>query len=98
MSPCHHSGTGWKKTLGLPARPRPLDRDIDFLIRFENLNDDFNKVCKKIGLPAAPELPVHNRSIRKHYSSYYDNELRELVARKFSTEIEYGDYQFSDDR
>jgi len=87
-----------EKKLGLPARPRPLDRDIDYLIRFENLNDDFKEVCKKTGLPAAPELPVHNRSIRKHYSSYYDDELRELVGRKFSNEIDYGGYRFSDDR
>jgi hypothetical protein len=87
-----------EKTLGLPARPRPLDRDIDYLIRFENLNDDFSEVCKKTGLPAAPELPIRNRSIRKHYSSYYDDELKELVGRKFSNEIAYGDYQFSNDR
>lgn len=86
-----------EKHFGLPARPRPLDRDIDCLIRFENLNDDFNKACKKIGLPDVPALPVRNRSTRKHYSRYYDDELRDIVGKKFMNEIEYGDYEFSND-
>jgi len=87
-----------EKKLGLPARPRPLDKDIDHLIRFENLNDDFKEVCRKIGLPAVPELPVRNQGNRKHYSIYYDDELIDMVARKFTNEIESGDYSFSKDR
>lgn len=83
--------------LGLAARPRPLDQDIDYLIRFERLNDDFSEVCRKIGLPTAPELPVRNKGNRKHYGIYYDDELIELVARKFSNEIEFGNYSFSTD-
>jgi len=87
-----------EKKLGLPARPRPLDRDIDYLIRFENLNDDFNEVCRRTGLPAVPELPVRNRGNRKHYSHYYDDELRDMVAQKFMNEIEFGGYIFREDR
>jgi hypothetical protein len=87
-----------EKKFGLPSRPRPLDKDIDHLIRFENLNDDFKDVCRKIGLPAAPELPLRNQGNRKHYSIYYDDELIDLVARKFTNEIEFGDYSFSKDR
>lgn len=82
------------KHLGLPTRPQPLDRDIDYLIRFETLNDDFNTACKKIGLPATTKLPVRNRSDRKHYSHYYDDELRTLVKQKFANEIAYGGYMF----
>ena len=83
-----------RKHLELAARPRPLDRDIDYLIRFETLNDDFNIVCRKIGLPAVAKLPVRNRGDRKHYSHYYDDELREIVAHKFANEITYGGYTF----
>jgi len=83
--------------LGLPTRPKPLDHDIDYLIRFESLNDDFKEVCRKIGLPAAPELPVRNKGNRKHYGIYYDDELIDLVARKFRNEIDFGNYSFSTD-
>src|SRR5262245_18212361 len=55
-----------------------LDADIDFLMRFEMLSDDFGKVCKRIDIPVAA-LPVRNRSRRKHYSFYYDEELEEKV-------------------
>ena len=87
-----------EKKPGLPTRPGPPDRDINYLIRFENLNDDFNEACKRIGLPAVPALPVHNRGNRKHYSRYYDDELKDMEDRKFRNEIEYGDYEFRNDR
>lgn len=86
-----------EKKLGMPARPRPLDRDIDHLIRFENLNNDFKKVCNKLSIPDNMDLPIRNRSSRKHYSHYYDDELTDMVAKKFANEIEYGDYKFTSD-
>lgn len=72
-----------------------LDSDIDFLMKFENIDLDFQKVCNDIGIPYEP-LPVRNASNRKHYSFYYDNELIELVAKKFSKEIEWGAYEFEE--
>ncbi|MDJ0729444.1 MAG: sulfotransferase family 2 domain-containing protein [Crocosphaera sp.] len=70
-----------------------LDRDIDYLIKFENLESDWNKVCKLIGI--TPEtLPKKHKSKRLHYSHYYDDELKELVANKFVLEIKYMGYKF----
>lgn len=70
-----------------------LDADLDFLIRFEQLDRDFDTVCEHIGLPKY-KLPKRNQSIRGHYSEYYDDELRSVVARKFKEEIELGNYSF----
>jgi hypothetical protein len=83
------------RKLRLPAKAesKRLDRDIDFLMRFENLGEDFQKVCKRIGIPYTP-LPRRNRSERSHYSHYYDEELKELVCSKFIEEIEFGGYEF----
>lgn len=70
-----------------------LDDEIDRIMRFEYLEADFSSVCKCIGAPSAL-LPVCNKSIRTHYNTYYDDELIELVANKFSEEIEFGEYSF----
>lgn len=71
----------------------PLIRHIDFLVRFEKLNEDFAKVCRKLRVPYS-QLPIRNRSSRGHYSKYYDAELREMVGLKFHQEIAFGNYQF----
>lgn len=72
---------------------KPLDSDIDFLIRYERLNDDFEKVCKILDIPPK-SLKVLNQSKREHYSIYYDDDLIDLIKRKFREEIIYGKYQF----
>lgn len=79
--------------LRLPIRLVGSSIDVDFLIRFENLQNDFNYVCDKIGIQHTI-LPHRNASSRGHYSKYYDDELIDLVAKHFSEEIRIGGYQF----
>jgi len=67
--------------------------NVNHIIRFENLADDFRAVCAALAIsPAA--LPRYNRSNREHYSKYYDDELRELVRARFAAEIERFGYAF----
>lgn len=70
-----------------------LDSDIDFLMRYERLNEDFAKVCQRLDIPVV-DLPVVHKSNRKHYSHYYDDELIRIVKDKFYDEIEFGNYTF----
>lgn len=78
----------------LDSRPgRALDSDLDRLIRFENLNAEFEEICRELGL-ATVRLPRRNQSAREHYTAYYDDGLRELVAERFSDEIAYANYSF----
>ncbi|HEX5316827.1 MAG TPA: sulfotransferase family 2 domain-containing protein, partial [Candidatus Kapabacteria bacterium] len=67
--------------------------NVDYIMRFENLEDDFRAVCAAIGISPAV-LPKYNRSNREHYSTYYDDELRELVRERFAAEIERFGYTF----
>ncbi len=77
----------------LPLLHRKLAGELDFLIRFEQLDSDFQKVCDRLEIPFTP-LPRVNRSRHDHYSSYYDDETREAVRRKFREEIVTGNYSF----
>jgi hypothetical protein len=67
--------------------------NVDCIMRFENLAEDFRAVCAAIGI-SPPTLPQYNRSNREHYSKYYDDELRELVRSRFAAEIERFGYVF----
>jgi hypothetical protein len=67
--------------------------NVDYIMRFENLADDFRTVCGRLDI-SPPTLPQYNRSTRERYSKYYDDELRELVCARFAPEIERFGYTF----
>ena len=72
----------------------------NYVLRFENLKSDFETLCSHIKLFNI-KLPHRSNSInrsrqRKHYSEYYNNETREIVAEKYAKDIEYFGYEFAE--
>jgi hypothetical protein len=67
--------------------------NVDYIMRFENLADDFRAVCAALDI-SPMKLPQYNRSNREHYSKYYDDDLRKLVRVRFAAEIERFGYTF----
>ena len=73
-------------------RGKPL---TDFIGRYERLQDDWDHICKRIGVPT-PALP-HKRQAtdrQKDYRSYYTPELAEQVGAYFRRDIELLGYRF----
>lgn len=67
----------------------------DFIGRFENLQEDVNRVCEKCGIKKS-QLPHMNKTEHKHYTKYYDDKTREIVAKKFKGDIECFGYKFEE--
>jgi len=65
---------------------------VDFVGYYEQLSDDFAKVCNRLGVQAS--LPHLNKSVDRDYRTYFTPELRTKVARYFSRDIEMFGYTF----
>lgn len=80
---------------------------VNFVGKFENLQDDFNYVCDTIGIEKQilPHLNyegfyegAENPINKKHYSEYYDDELIEIVSKMCIDDLKYFEYEFEDKR
>lgn len=68
---------------------------VDFVIHYENLVDDLKEVCKRIGIKEI-DLPHLKSGFRKgnHYSQYYDDESKAIVADRHKNDIHLFGYKF----
>jgi len=84
----------WENTLYyFDEKGKPV---CDFYIRYENLQKDYEKVCRRLGMPCEklPKTKNKTRKEKKHYSLYYNSETREIIHNLFKKEIDYFGYKF----
>jgi hypothetical protein len=70
---------------------------VDFIGRFETLDDDLRKVLRQTGLSLDQDIPrakADYRETERHYRDYYDDETRKIVAEWYAPEIGLLRYQF----
>jgi hypothetical protein len=69
---------------------------VDFIGRYENLKQDFDKVCKKIGINKKIKLPHKRKALDRasDYRIYYTDKAAELVAKYYQVDIENLGYTF----
>tara|TARA_B100000900_G_scaffold408411_1_gene422635 strand:- start:43 stop:690 length:648 start_codon:yes stop_codon:yes gene_type:complete len=66
---------------------------VDFVGRYESLREDFNFICSNLSIDTN-KLTVCNEFKHKHYTKYYDEETKEIVAEKYAKDIEFFGYKF----
>lgn len=81
-------GTGPYNYIGMSQAAPQIEwaKNMDFVGRFENLQDDFDFICEKIGVPKQ-KLPNKNTTKHEHYRQYYDDELIELVSKIYYEDL-----------
>ena len=66
---------------------------VDYVLRFENLNNDFNAMAKKMNFPSL--LTAVNQSVRhQDYRMAYNKTTQQLVADRFARDLDYFSYSF----
>lgn len=71
-----------------------LKTKVDFVGRFENINDDFDYVKNKLGINS--NLQHLRKSKRGNYKEYYTQQTREIVANLYKQDIRIFNYSFGD--
>ena len=68
---------------------------FNFIGRFENIEDDFNRLLKLTNLPIK-KLPKKNvtNANKLHYRDYYDKRTRKLVEEYYRKDLEVFNYRF----
>jgi hypothetical protein len=69
---------------------RPI---VDFIGKYESIEQDARQLFQRLGLEGI-ELPSVNQGRHRHYSTYYSDELAEVVRRRFQRDIEAFGYEF----
>lgn len=72
------------------------DIGVDRILRFENLEEDFDALRIELGLPPSMKLPHKLQGNLSHYADLYDEECATLVAERYAEEISVFDYCFED--
>lgn len=89
----------WLETGALVPQCRKLSLrgriGVDFLGRYERLQQDFDLVCERIGHPRVA-LPHVFASEHRRYTEYYDDASRAIVARVYADDIRVFGYRFGD--
>ncbi len=70
---------------------------MDDYIRYDNLTEDYAHICNKLGIENTelPRLKTASRGKKKiDYRKYYDDDLRDTVAKIFEKEIDVFGWKF----
>ena len=66
---------------------------VDYIGRFEQINEDFNVICRELGIDAS--LSSENESKRRSdYKKYYNQRTRQIVKDMYSEDIDLFSYKF----
>lgn len=67
---------------------------VDYIIKFENINEDFNNFLVSEGFKDIKELPHTNKTKHTDYKDYYNDDMIKVVVDKYKKDLEYFNYSF----
>lgn len=68
---------------------------MNFIIKFENLQKDFDLLCDKIKITRCV-LPHTNKTNRSHYVDYYNDKTKKIVAERYARDINFFNYRYGE--
>jgi hypothetical protein len=72
---------------------------LDKIIRFESLKEGFQNMCERLGVDCSALPHKKKGSIsQKHYSYFYNKELKRLVSEIYNNDIQAFNFEFVDQR
>ena len=69
-------------------------KNVDYIMKLENLNNDFSIVQEKLGCDIPLGHLNKTRTRHKKYQEYYTPELVDVVSKKYKADIEKFGYEF----
>ena len=70
--------------------------DVDYIIKFEDLNQGFKEVLEKLELPTNKKLGHAMPTKHKNYAEYYTEETKALIGERYKKDVEYFGYEFEE--
>ena len=67
---------------------------VDYIGKFENLQEEFDIICKKLNIPKIILPHVNKDSSKESYKNYYTSESMELINKAFEKDIKQFNYKF----
>ena len=86
-------GNGMQVTRFPPQNAPYINEKLDFIGRFETLEEDFLKILDHIGQPKRA-LPRLNQSQHLNYRNYYSEKTRRIVKHQFATDIKIWGFEY----
>lgn len=70
---------------------------VDYIAKFENRSHDLKFIASHLNFNGLGKLTIQSASSRrKHYSEYYDTEMKEIVGHLYKKDVELFGYRFED--
>jgi hypothetical protein len=68
----------------------------DFIGSFENLNDDFAKICNDLNIEDKSLPKLLTSTHKTHYTDHYDDDTKRIVAERYQDEIKLFGFKFGE--
>lgn len=75
------------------TRPKIPKIEIDFVGKFENLNEDWEELKIELEINKSIKLPHRRKSKHIHYSNYYNDKTREVIYNRFEDDFNIFNYK-----